>query len=108
MLTPLMKVKQMKFNNVNVKDPSEDFLIWLSNVILPKSNYLSKKVRGKKLLEIDIDSLEYIAFKCKSCNDLLKKQAKYLYFIKLYENMAKYEIEEYEFDELVKEYIGGE
>ena len=103
-MTPLMKAKEMKFNNVNLKDPQEEFIIWLSKIKLPKSNYLNKKVRGNMLLNLDLNALEYIAFKCIQCNDLLKKQSKYLYFIKLYENLEEYELEEYEYDELVKEY----
>jgi len=97
----------MRFKNLNVKEPKESFLVWLGTIVLPKSNYLNKKIRGKNLLEVDFESLEYIAFKCKQCNDLLKKQAKFLYFIQMYQKLNELDIEEEEFDELIEEYIGG-
>ena len=95
----------MRFKKVNLKDPNESFLVWLGTVILPKSNYLNKKIRGKNLLEIDFNALEYIAFTCKQCNKLLKKQALYLYFIKLYQNLSNHDLDEDEYDDLVEEYI---
>ena len=97
----------MRFKNVNLKDPKESFLIWLGEVKLPRSNYLNKKIRGKLLLNVKFENLEYIAFKCNGCSDLLKKQAKYLYFIQLYENLSEYDITEDEYDSLVEEYIEG-
>ena len=105
MLDPRLKVKLMHFKNVNVKDPSDSFMTWLGTVRLPKANYLTKAIRGKLLVEIPSDAVRYMAYKCNGCNDLLKKQALYLDFINLWENRVELEIEEYEFDELVEEYL---
>jgi len=105
MLNPRLKVNLMYFKDIDVKDPSEKFMIWLGEVRLPKANYLTKKVRSKLLLEIPSDSVQYIAYKCNGCQGLLKKQALYLDFINMWENHIELGIDEQQFDELVEEYI---
>lgn len=97
----------MYFKNINVKDPSDNFVAWLGSVKLPKANYLTKSIRGKLLVEIPSDNLQYIAYKCNGCSDLLKKQALYLDFINIWEDRVELELDESEFDELVNEYIKG-
>jgi len=100
----------MHFKDVKVKDPSEKFLVWVSQpqFRLPKSNYLNTRIRGKLLVELEIDDLEYIGWTCKQCNELTKKQAKYLYFINLYPKISELEIDEEMFDLIVSEDIGQE
>jgi len=108
METPSLRLFNMKFKNVNVKDAPENFLIWLSEVKLPKSNYLNKSVRGKTLAACSLDVLEYIGWSCKNCNPLLKKQAKFLYYIRLYPKISELEIDEQDFNELVIEDLGSQ
>jgi len=103
MSTPSLRFKNMHFKNVNVKDPSDKFMVWLGEVKLPKSNYLNKSTRGKQLLTLPIETVEYIGWSCKQCNPLLKRQAKYLYFIMLYPQISEHDISEEEFDEVVAE-----
>jgi hypothetical protein len=106
MLSPLERAMQMKFSDIDLKSPDPKLRRWLEEEILPKSNYLNRKARGKQLGEVGFDTLEYIAFKCKQCTGILKKKAKYLYFIILFGQLELHEINEDDYDALVKEYFG--
>ena len=103
MLNPMERRHNTRFKAVDIKDPSDNFIQWLSDTVLPSSGYISKSLRKKRLTDSTMDNLEYIGWSCKSCPTLLKRQAKYLYYIRLYSNPELYDITDIEIDILWKE-----
>ncbi len=77
--------------------------MWIGNIKLPKSGYLSKSIRGLPFLELTQDNLEYLGWTCKSCPTLLKKQARFLYYVNLYPQLSELELDEEEFNEVLWE-----
>lgn len=87
----------------NPKSPSSELMDLIKNTTLPKSGYLNTSMRGKPIIDLTIDELEYIGFDLRNGQDKLKMMCKLYYFIKLFLALDTERISEEDFDMLVKE-----
>lgn len=81
------------FNPIN---PSKKLMEHLDTIILPKSSYLNKETRGKKLLELSLDKVEYLFGRCEHCTSDIKLIARVVYYIKWYSE----EIDDWDNDDI--------
>lgn len=90
MSSPKQQAFVMKYiDTFNPIRPSDILIKHLESITLPKSGYLNVSTRGKKLTELELDALDYLAYRCKQCPEDTKFIAKVLYFIKWYEELLE-------------------
>jgi hypothetical protein len=89
MSSPKQQAFVIKFlDTFNPTKPSVKLMEHLESIVLPKSGYLNVSTRGKKLIELELDALDYLAYRCKQCPEDIKLMAKVLYFITWYEELS--------------------
>ena len=81
-------------DSFNPISPSQKLMLYLDTITLPKSGYLNTSTRGKKLIDLEQDQIEYLSNRCKQCPSDMKLVSKVLYYIKWYEELLESSDEE--------------
>jgi len=85
---PKARAFKLKFlDTFNPKEPSEKLMQHLQEVVLPKSGYLNVQDRGQKLLDLELDRIEYIAYRCEQCTAEQVLKSQLVYYIKWWEEL---------------------
>ena len=75
-------------NTFNPINPAEKLMEHIDTIILPKSGYLNTSTRGKKLIDLELDQVEYLFNRCKQCTADIKLISKVLYYIMWYKEVV--------------------
>lgn len=110
MISPKEKLFISKYiDTFNPITPSEKLMKYLATIKVPKAGYITNSMRGKQLLDLEDDAIDYLAHRCKQCTGDMKLMAKVLYYIKWYEELLEdgdgEDLEKYE--ELFREDFSG-
>ena len=79
--------KRKFIDTFNPKEPSDKLMKHLDSIILPSSGYLSKTYHKSKLLDLEPDGIDYIAYRCKGCTSEVALMAKLVDYIQTWEEI---------------------
>ena len=95
--SPLTKIYGKRYLlNIDISNVSEELNKKLRETLTPKSNKISSKLRGISIKDAPMNTIEYMAFECATCNELLKMMCQIEYMIRAYEDDIYTKKEAYE------------